>query len=100
MAEEPTTSSSREEAKTTTGDTIVLDTSVEATSPFGFNAGQVVRFMKSRNNGRLAKVRGVASGSLWFSVPPENEEVQTTSCTCAAEYVRQYGWMVVEPDTK
>lgn len=84
------------EAVSTTGDKLLLDTSLEATEKvFGFASGDRVRFMKSRMNGKSATVVGAANGMLWFSVG-DSKEVQTTSCTCAAEYIRQYGWMKEE----
>jgi hypothetical protein len=84
------------EAVSTTGDKLLLDTSVEATTKvFGFASGDRVRFMKSRMNGKHATIVGAANGMLWFTVGDSNE-VQTTSCTCAAEYIRQYGWMKEE----
>jgi ribosomal protein S4E len=93
-----TTTTTTLEVETTTGDTIVLDTSTQATKDvFGFSAGETVRFMKSRLNGKEAKILGANDGMLWFTVLGSSSEgkVQTTSCTCAAEYIRQYGWMVM-----
>ena len=91
-------------AVTTSGDPIVLFTSRQH---FGFHAGDVVHFTKSRRNGERAVIRGVCeNGMLWFSVLPPRKDgeadaraveelpVQTTSCRGREEYIRQYGWVV------
>jgi hypothetical protein len=95
-------------ATTATGDAITLDASHEATAPFGFHAGDHVRFTKSRDNGKVARVVGVCDGMLWFrtlpsdvtTLSPEEEEaalpVRTTSARCSAEYIRQYGWVALD----
>ena len=86
-------------ATTVSGETIELS---EDTSLFGFPVNTVVRFTKSRYNGKFARVRGVHGGALWFSIfDAENEAagddalakpVQTVSCRAKAELIRQYGW--------
>lgn len=92
-------------ATTTTGDVISLST--DTTAQFGFAVGSIVHFTKSRLNGRVALIRGVHDGMLWFSLFHTVEEaaatdvawtapVQTTSCRGREEYIRQYGWMVDE----
>ena len=90
-------------AQALTGEQVVLDTSVEATKPFGFSSGQLVRFTKSRDNGKVARVVGVSDGMLWFRVLPPSGHVdetqlpvRTTSARCQAEYIRQYGWMPID----
>lgn len=83
---------------TVSGDPIVVDQSAEACASFGFFAGQHVRFTKSRQNGRIAKIAGVHGGSLWFECVGGDGRVQTTSCTCQAEYLRQYGWTVCDEE--
>lgn len=101
MSQEETTATHKEETvevETTTGDKVTLDTSLQATKDvFGFAAGERVRYMKSRLNGKEAVILGAKEGMLWFTVLGSSTEgkAQTTSCTCAAEYIRQYGWMVV-----
>lgn len=83
------------EFKTITGDSIQLDVRPESSEIFGVVPGDVVRFTKSRLNGRTALVAGVADGMLWFTLDG-NAYVQTTSSTCKAEYIRQYGWVTLD----
>ena len=85
-------------ARALTGEQLSLDASPAATAPFGFHAGQLVRFTKSRDNGKIARVVGAADGMLWFRVIADGADeaeipVRTTSARCQAEYIRQYGWM-------
>jgi hypothetical protein len=90
-------------AVTVSGDSILLNVSPTKSAIFGFHAGDVVLFTKSRRNGQRAVVRGVCdNGMLWFTVVPSGDfasesiaglPVQTTSCRGREEYIRQYGWM-------
>ena len=87
------------------GDTVELDTSRAAMSVFGFNAGERVRFTKSRDNQKVALVCGVdGNGMLWFRMASDpdgkefKEEVKTVSCRSKFELVRQYGWVLLSDD--
>lgn len=79
----------------------------KATTPgYEFKPGEIVHFSKSLRNGKVALIRGVSDGLLWFSVLSSVEEaaspealsapVETASCRVKAEYIRQYGWVVDE----
>ncbi|CAJ1034744.1 hypothetical protein Q4I32_006887 [Leishmania shawi] len=91
-------------ATTISGETVVLDTS--APNMYGFHPGQIVHFTKSLRNGKVALIRGVSDGLIWFAVLPDvtsaaSEEalqapVSTVSCRVKEELIRQYGWMVDE----
>lgn len=78
---------------------------VRGTTPqFEFKPGDIVHFSKSLRNGKVALIRGVGDGLLWFSVFPTVAEaikpealaapVESSSCRVKAEYIRQYGWAV------
>ncbi|KAK7197288.1 hypothetical protein NESM_000675500 [Novymonas esmeraldas] len=89
-------------ATTISGDSVTLDTSVE--NGYGFAPGQIVHFTKSLRNGKVALVRGVHEGLLWFAVLPNvaaataedalQAPVHTVSCRGKEELIRQYGWMI------
>ena len=85
-----------------TGDIIRVDTSRDATESFGFHHGDVVRFMKSRDTGKVARVIGACDGVLWFQFQAASgggfdDKARATSCRVSAEFIRQYGWAVVSP---
>ncbi|EAN85783.1 hypothetical protein C3747_143g655c [Trypanosoma cruzi] len=90
------------EATTKSGDKITLDTTHD--TGFGFHPGEIVHFTKSLRNGKLALIRGVADGLLWFSVFRTVEEaeaaealrapVDTASCRAKEEFIRQFGWVL------
>ncbi|CCW63026.1 unnamed protein product [Phytomonas sp. EM1] len=71
---------------------------------FGFKPGQIVHFTKSLRNGKVALIRGVCDGLLWFSVFPSVDEaakeealrapVDSSSCRGYEEFIRQYGWVI------
>ncbi|CCW66111.1 unnamed protein product [Phytomonas sp. Hart1] len=71
---------------------------------FGFKPGQLVHFTKSIRNGKVALIRGVCDGLLWFSVFSSIDEavkeealnvpVDTSSCRVHEEFIRQYGWVI------
>ncbi|CAC9529242.1 conserved hypothetical protein [Leishmania infantum JPCM5] len=89
-------------ATTISGDTIVLDISAE--NVYGFQPGQIVHFTKSLRNRKVALIRGISEGLLWFAVLPDvasaaskqalHAPVSTVSCRGKEELIRQYGWMV------
>lgn len=78
----------------------------ETTPAYEFKPGEVVHFTKSLRNGKVALIRGMSDGMLWFSVFRSVEEavspkalsapVETSSCRVKAEYIRQYGWVIDE----
>lgn len=78
----------------------------ETTPAYEFKPGEIVHFTKSLRNGKVALIRGLSDGMLWFSVFRSVEEaaspdaltapVETSSCRVKAEYIRQYGWVVDE----
>ncbi|KAG5468917.1 hypothetical protein GH5_02170 [Leishmania sp. Ghana 2012 LV757] len=88
-------------ATTISGDTIALD--ISAQNVYGFHPGQIVHFTKSLRNGKVALIRGVGDGLIWFAVLPDvasaaTEEalqapVHSVSCRCKEELIRQYGWV-------
>lgn len=83
-----------------------VELTVMTTPEYEFKPGEIVHFCKSLRNGKVALVRGVSDGLLWFSVFPTVEEalkpealsapVETASCRVKAEFIRQYGWMLDE----
>lgn len=83
-----------------------VEITVGTTPEYEFKPGEVVHFCKSLRNGKVALIRGVSEGLLWFSVFPTAEEalrpealkapVETASCRVKAEFIRQYGWMIDE----
>nr|CCC90710.1 unnamed protein product [Trypanosoma congolense IL3000] len=89
-------------ATTKSGDTIELDVTRE--TGFGFSPGDIVYFSKSRHNGKVALVRGVFEGMLWYSVFPTLQEaaapealsaaVDTATCRSKEELIRQFGWVL------
>ncbi|GET91740.1 hypothetical protein, conserved [Leishmania tarentolae] len=89
---------------TISGDTIVFDFTAE--NIYGFYPGQIVHFTKSLRNGKVALIRGISDGLLWFAVLPDaasaaseqalQAPVSTVSCRGKEELIRQYGWMVDE----
>ncbi|CBZ29796.1 conserved hypothetical protein [Leishmania mexicana MHOM/GT/2001/U1103] len=89
-------------ATTISGDTIALDMSAD--NVFGFQPGQIVHFTKSLRNGKVALIRGISEGLLWFAVLPDvasaaseqalHAPVSTVSCRGKEELIRQYGWML------
>ncbi|KAG5494964.1 hypothetical protein JKF63_02016 [Porcisia hertigi] len=89
-------------ATTISGDTITLDTSAD--NIYGFLPGQIVHFTKSLRNGKVALIRGISNGLIWFAVLPDvasassegalQAPVHTVSCRGKEELIRQYGWMV------
>ncbi|KAG5469262.1 hypothetical protein LSCM1_02477 [Leishmania martiniquensis] len=91
-------------ATTISGDTIALD--ISPYNVYGFRPGQIVHFTKSLRNGKVALIRGVSDGLLWFAVLPDavsastaealQAPVHTVSCRCKEELIRQYGWVVDE----
>ena len=96
-------------ATAVTGEPVLLDPSPKACAPFGFGSGECIRFTKSRDNGKVARVVGAADGMLWFRVLPQQElgsvdenqlPVRTTSARCQAEYIRQYGWVKLDEPIK
>ncbi|AAZ11516.1 uncharacterized protein TEOVI_000337600 [Trypanosoma equiperdum] len=89
-------------ATTKSGDSILLNVSPD--TGFGFAPGDIVYFSKSRHNGKVALVRGVFEGMLWFSVFPTVHEasapealeaaVDTATCRSKEELIRQFGWVL------
>eukprot|EP00796_Vickermania_ingenoplastis_P004149 gene4149-2991_t len=83
-----------------------IEVALTTTPEYEFKPGEVVHFSKSLRNGKVALIRGINDGLLWFSVFPTADEalkqealsapVETASCRVKAEFIRQYGWVVDE----
>lgn len=81
-----------------------VEVTVATTLEYEFKPGQIVHFTKSLRNGKVALIRGISDGLLWFSVfrtvedamkdDALNAPIETTSCRVKAELIRQYGWVV------
>lgn len=81
-----------------------MQLTIATTPEFEFKPGEIVHFSKSLRNGKVALIRGLADGLLWFSVFATKQEalqesavaapVEATSCRVKAEFIRQYGWVV------
>ncbi|KAG8348891.1 hypothetical protein TRVL_00306 [Trypanosoma vivax] len=95
------------QATTKSGEVLTLD--VRPDTGMGFSPGDIVHFCKSRRNGKVALVRGLSEGMLWFSVFSTVQEasapealqapVDTATCRSREEFIRQFGWMLDENAT-